>query len=213
LGEESETDPLVLAEAHSALARQIADRGVSAQEIAAFFDGLSAGLRLGLVRRLGRREQRDLYRKVEGFAAVGLTDLVSARRADLEEVRHLGWNTLPLFRAFEKRFCRVPGQDPSRPEELAGYNFQTMAPLTGPGYFVAVEDPARGEVVVDYRRLPESKPADWPEVRSNEVGLGRFVYGFMVDRLRRVSEHVTVGSAARNDRELGSYFTLARDDG
>jgi hypothetical protein len=34
----------------------------------------------------------------------------------------------------------------------------------------------------------------------------------MVDRLRRVSEHVTIGSAARNGRELGSYFVLSRAD-
>ena len=53
----------------------------------------------------------------------------------------------------------------------------------------------------------------WPEVQSNERGLSRFVYGFMVDRLRRVSEHVTIGSAARKGKEMGSYFVLTRDDG
>ncbi|MAG31889.1 MAG: hypothetical protein CL908_13455 [Deltaproteobacteria bacterium] len=119
---------------------------------------------------------------------------------------------MPVFTIFEKRFCRLPGTETSAPESLAGYNFQTMAMLTGPGYFVAVEDVDRGEVLVDYRRLPGTVPADWPQVRSNERGIARFVYGFMVDRLRRVSEHVTVGSAARNGRELGSYFVLARDD-
>ena len=49
-------------------------------------------------------------------------------------------------------------------------------------------------------------------IRSNESGLARFVYGFMVDRLRRVSRDVTIGSAARNGRELGSYFVLSRED-
>jgi hypothetical protein len=34
----------------------------------------------------------------------------------------------------------------------------------------------------------------------------------MVDRLRRVSEHVTIGSAARKGRDLGSYFVLCRVD-
>jgi hypothetical protein len=58
--------------------------------------------------------------------------------------------------------------------------------------------------------VPNEKPSDWPEIRSNERGLSRFVYGFMIDRLRRVSEHVTIGSAARNGKDLGSYFILSR---
>jgi hypothetical protein len=33
----------------------------------------------------------------------------------------------------------------------------------------------------------------------------------MVDTLRRVSEHVTIGSAARNGRDLGSWFILCRE--
>ena len=47
-------------------------------------------------------------------------------------------------------------------------------------------------------------------MRRNEIGLSRFVYGHMIDTLRRVSEHVTIGSAARKGRELGSWFVLAR---
>ena len=34
----------------------------------------------------------------------------------------------------------------------------------------------------------------------------------MVDRVRRVSEHVTIGSASRKGRELGSWFVLTRAD-
>ena len=64
---------------------------------------------------------------------------------------------------------------------------------------------------MDYREVPPAAPAGWPPVRRNEVGAGRFVYGFMVDRLRRVSEHVTIGSAARNGKDLGSWFLLTRE--
>ncbi|MEM9174094.1 MAG: hypothetical protein AAGC67_02580 [Myxococcota bacterium] len=206
------TDPSTLDEVHAAFRRQVGDAGVGPGGIAALFDGLSAELRTALVRRLGRREQRDLYEKVEGYAPVGLADLVPPGRADLEEVRHLGLNTLPAFRVFEKRFCRLPGTDADRPDRLAGYNFQAMAFVTGPGYFVAVEDENTREVLVDYNRLPEAHPGDWPEVRSNERGLSRFVYGFMIDRVRRVSEHVTIGSAARKGKEMGSYFALTRED-
>jgi hypothetical protein len=91
-----------------------------------------------------------------------------------------------------------------------------LGTLTGPGYYRAVEDPGRAEVLVDYNRVPPADaselPEGWPRVRQNEDGLSRFVYGFMVDRLRRVSEHVTIGSAARKGRDLGSWFVLCRDE-
>jgi hypothetical protein len=196
----------------AALIAMIPDPAVPSSSIAGWLDGLEPSLRPRVVRRLGPSAQRALYAKSEGFAELELVDLVPPDRADLEEVRHLGRNTLPLFRIFEKRFCRLPGSAPQSPGSLAGYNFQTMSPVTGPGYFLAVEDSERREVLVDYRKLPSQKPVGWPEIRSNEKGLGRFVYGFMIDRLRRVSEHVTIGSAARNGRELGSYFVLCRSD-
>jgi hypothetical protein len=58
--------------------------------------------------------------------------------------------------------------------------------------------------------VPPGHPADWPGIRRNETGLSQFVYGHMIDTLRRVSEHVTIGSAARKGRDLGSWFVLAR---
>ena len=119
----------------------------------------------------------------------------------------------PAFTHFEKRFCRSHEQDPSHPTALAGCNFQPLAPLTGPGYFVARDDPAGGEVLIDYRELPASHPPDWPEIRSNERGLARLVYGFMLDRLRRVSQQVSIGCATRRGREIGSWFVLARESG
>ena len=180
-------------------------------EVARFLDGLGHEDRGAAVRGTRRGEQRGLYRAAEGFRPVRLVDLVSPATADLAAVRHYGKNTLPLFSYFEKRFCRARGADPEQPGELYGFNFHSMAPLTGPGYFVAVEDGERQEVLVDYRRLPKEHAAGWPEIRSNERGLSRFVYGFMVDTLRRVSEHVTIGSAARGGKDLGSWFILCRE--
>jgi hypothetical protein len=180
--------------------------------IRALLDSAAHADRVAAARSLGRREQRALYAAVEGRLPVQLADLVPPGIGDWIEVRHHGKNTLPAFTHFEKRFCRPPGDDREKPSSLYGYNFQTMSPLTGPGYFIAVDDPARGEVLVDYRRVPERHPDGWPEVKSNERGLSRFVYGFMVDTLRRVSLHVTIGSAARNGRDLGSWFVLVRED-
>jgi len=180
--------------------------------IAALLDGLPAGLRTAAVRGLSRRGQRALFEKVRGFAPVLLQELVPPGRADLETVRHLGRNTLPAFTLFEKHFCRLPGATRAAPELLAGWNCQAISRLTGPGYFVAVADPARPEVLVDYRRLPASRPPDWPPIRGNESGLARLVYGFMVDTLRRVSRDVTIGSAAKHGKPLGSFFVLSRED-
>ena len=67
---------------------------------------------------------------------------------DNEPVRHFGKNTLPLFTHFEKRFCRLPDSDSEKPEQLAGFNFQTMAAVTGPGYYVAVDDEGRTHTFV-----------------------------------------------------------------
>jgi hypothetical protein len=193
------------------LVARLRDSSRKPSEIARFLDDLSHEERVGSVRALGRPEQRRLYETVEGFASVRLVDLVPPSRADFQEVRHYGKNTLPLFTIFEKRFCRAGGHDPESPGELHGYNFQTLTPLTGPGYFVAVEDEKRAEVLVDYRRVPDRRPETWPEIKPNDRGLSRFIYGFMVDTLRRVSEHVTIGSAARNGKDLGSWFVLCRE--
>jgi hypothetical protein len=184
---------------------------IKMDEVAAYLDGLLPGDRVYAARALGRAEQRRLYEAAEGFRPVDLAQLVPAERKDQQTVRHFGRNTLPAFTIFEKRFCRPPGEDPSRPAELHGFNFQRLSPLTGPGYFVAVANESRGEVLIDYRRVPEAAPPGWPRVRSNEVGLSRFVYGHMVDTLRGVSEHVTIGSAARRGRDLGSWFVLCRE--
>ena len=193
------------------LAARLRERPIDPRVVADLLDGLAHAERVDAVRSLGRAQQRDLYAAVENFLPVRLEELVPASAEDLATVRHFGRNTLPLFTHFEKRFCRPPGEDLQKPERLVGFNFQTLQPVTGPGYFVARQDPDRPEVWIDYTELPTHHPADWPQIRSNERGLSRFVYGFMVDTLRRVSEHVTIGSAARKGRDLGSWFVLCRE--
>jgi hypothetical protein len=179
--------------------------------IAGLLDALDSEARIAAIRSLGRTEQRALYRAVEGFRPVTLTDLVPADAGDFATVRHYGRNTLPAFSLFEKRFTRPPGEDREKPGELFGFNFQSMQPVTGPGYFIACQDAQRPEVLVDYTRVPETHPDGWPEIRPNERGLSRFVYGYMVDTLRGVTEHVTIGSAARKGRDMGSWFVLCRE--
>jgi hypothetical protein len=195
------------AELHALLAEARPDP----TRIAALLDGLAHEPRVTAVRALGRAQQRALYRAVDGFRPLGLTDLVPSDVEAFATVRHYGRNTLPAFSFFEKRFSRPPEEEAEKPGELYGFNFQTMQPVTGPGYFIAKADPNRPEVLVDYTHVPERHPDGWPEIRSNERGLSRFVYGYMVDTLRGVSEHVTIGSAARKGRDLGSWFVLCRE--
>jgi hypothetical protein len=184
---------------------------VKPAEIAAFLDGLRHEERVEAIRAAGRSAQRRLYAAVEGHGAVRLADLVPPERKGLETVRHFGRNTLPAFTHFEKRFCRPVEESAAAPAALWGFNATSVAPFVGPGYYVARDDAPSGEVLIDYTRIPPAAPPGWPKLRGNERGPARFVYGFMVDRLRRVSEHVTIGSAARRGRELGSWFLLCRE--
>ncbi|UCE86115.1 MAG: hypothetical protein JSU66_17630 [Deltaproteobacteria bacterium] len=184
---------------------------VDPADVAARLDGMSHAERVEAIRSLGRAEQRRLYEAVDGFASLRLLDLVPAGVGELVTVRHFGRNTLPLFTHFEKRFCRPRGEDPEKPSALYGFNHQSLSRLTGPGCFVARNDETRPEVLIDYREVPPERPGGWPEIRSNERGLARLVYGGMVDTLRRVSEHVSIGSAARGGRDLGSWFVLCRE--
>lgn len=181
------------------------------QPISDLLDGLDEPSRLAAVRSLGRGQQRKLWHAVDGFRSVRLVDMVPPGVPDLTAVRHYGKNSLPLFRLFEKRFYRPGGQDPSHPKELGGANFQSIQLLTGPGYFVAVDSPERPEVLIDYYRVPKVKPDDFFPIEENRRNRGGLVYGYMIDTLRRVSEHVTIGSAAKHGKDIGAYFVLCRD--
>ena len=95
-------------------------------------------------------------------------------------------------------------------DQLWGYNHQSLAWLTGPGYFV-VHQEGDAPAAIDYRLVPPSHPPSWPAVKPNDVGFSRFVYRDMVDYLRRVSRHVLIGRATRYGKELPNYFLLCRE--
>ena len=179
---------------------------VDAAAIAEYLDRLTPDQRREAITALsGPRLQSRLYRAVASAPRVRLDDLVPADAPALGEVIFHGKNSLPAFTLFQKRFCRPP----RAVEELWGYNHQSLAWLTGPGYFVVHDDPGRG-VAIDYREVPPDHPPAWPEVRPNDRGFSRFVYSGMVDYLRRVARDVFIGSAHRGGRELGNYFVLSR---
>jgi len=178
-----------------------------AAAIAEFLDRLSPSARREAIAALsGPRLQRTLYQAVARTPRVTLADLVPPDAAPLREVIFHGKNSLPAFTHFQKRFCRPP----RAADELWGYNHQTLAWLTGPGYFVVHEEPARG-AAIDYRAVPPQGCPTWPPVKSNDAGFSRFVYKDMVDYLRRVTDDVFIGSAHRHGEETGNYFVLCRD--
>lgn len=153
-----------------------------------------------------RRDQlRLLYTLVEGFAPMTLDDLVPSGKPPLQAVRHIGRNTLPLFSHFEKRFYRLEGL-----AAVGGANFQSTSTFTGPGYFTAAAHEDRAEIVIDYNRIPDRAPEGWPALTPNDHGLGRLVYGGMIDTVRRVSRHVSIGAAQRAEHAASAYFTLCR---
>jgi hypothetical protein len=178
------------------------------EAFANLMDGIGHEERVRVIRALKKKDQKAMWELSSGYRPISLEDMV-ATPASFVQVRHIGRNTLPVFTKFEKRFCRPETQGAR--EELMGYNWGGAQPLIGPGYFMAYFNENTKEVDIDYRLTPESKPDDWPEIKDNNSGLGKLVFGNMVDSLRKVSEHITIGSAARNGKPLGSWFVLCRE--
>jgi len=170
------------------------------------FDEATHAQRVAATRQFDKNIQRTLWE-----AAVGRSvpfDQIVPTEEPLKEVIHVGTNTIPVFREFEKRFCRPPTTNGA--EVAFGYNENWYKFATSPGYYVA-EQEENGEFLVDYTRLPDQKPGAWPKIRSNAYLLGIFVFYGMKDRLRRVSEHVTIGRAYKK-KPMNQYFVLVRDD-
>jgi hypothetical protein len=192
------------------------DEAANVDAIAAFLDGLTHDARLSQTRALGRDAQRQLYRKAAAAKPLTLLDFVPQAVTPRIEVIHHGRNTLPLpgsLRHFQKRFSRPDSSD----TQLYGFNMSPFLTTIGPGFFVAVstagrpEWEARGAVVIDYFQIPDGPvPAGWPKVIPNTQGLQRFVYHRTRDFMRRVSTHVTIGAAFKEEKSLDHYFILCR---
>jgi hypothetical protein len=188
------------------------------EEIASYLDRLSAARRKDESLSLSRQQQRLLFGLVSSAPPITLEHFVPESVGERTEVIHYGRNTIPVpapLQRFEKRFSSPPGEK----GRLFGYNEGITRRFIGPGYFVAEPtdyQPAWrdfGAVVVDYFQVPNGPvPTDWPKVVSNRQGLQRFVFDQTRDFMRKVSAHVSIGSAFRGDEELGFWFVLCRDD-
>jgi hypothetical protein len=64
---------------------------------------------------------------------------------------------------------------------------------------------------VDYYSIPEEQLEGAPALKENTAGLQTLVYGNMIDVLRRVSAHVSIGRAVKKGKDTGNYFLLCRE--
>lgn len=181
--------------------------GVSPAEVAEHLDALAPAQRVAETVALGRDAQQRLW-EIAGrsMTPLALSDFVPTDAPALQPFPFEGKNSLPVLTRFRKVFYR-------RSEGgLGGYNDSPAGWIVGPGYYVFRESPdGPGPVVVDYMEIPASHPAGWPEIRSNEQGLTRFVYGFTKDFLRRVSRDVVIGRAyRRGEAPMPNWFVLCR---
>ena len=180
--------------------------------IAGEFEAASPHERVDITHALDGSDQEKLWHAAHG-GPVSIGEMVPKDLGPLRPVIFHGKNSLPAFTHFEKRFCR-PAAGIER-DELWGYNYQPtkwLAPLTGPGYFVAYDANGLGSVAVDYTRIPPGKPAEWPEIHDNTYRLSRFIYNGTIDYLRRVSQHLLIGRATRAGKEMPNWFLLCRED-
>jgi len=185
---------------------------VDLQAIAAEFEAAPPRERVEITEALDGKEQEKLWHAADG-RPVSIGEMVPKDLGPLRPVIFHGKNSLPAFTHFQKRFCR-PAAGTDR-DELWGYNYQPtkwLAPLTGPGYFVAYDSTGLGSVAVDYTRIPAGRPAEWPEIHDNSYRLSRFIYNGTIDYLRRVSEHLLIGRATRAGKEMPNWFLLCRED-
>ncbi len=161
-------------------------------------DALDHDARVNWMRGLGRSQLRRLFDLAEQGGPLTV-DWYAGEEGEV--VIHEGQNSLPAFTTFQKRFVRFEGR-------VQGYNHQTLQPLTGPGHFTVRHDGQN--VVIDYNLVPPTKPEVFPPLVPNEKGFSRLVYGFMIDRMRRVSRDCTIGAAEKGGKRMGAWFMLTR---
>jgi hypothetical protein len=173
-------------------------------------DELGHAARVWSVRQWTRANMATLWDAVKGFRRLTLDDYVPPSLLPHVEVIHHGKNSLPAHTHFQKRFCKpkLPGSEGT----LIGFNFQTLSPATGPGYFVTHTSAQPGEIDIDYTMIPDEKPDSWPEIVPNSSRLGRFVYYGMIDVMRGISTHVSIGRAMKKHGFIDAWFVLVRED-
>jgi len=180
------------------------DLGAVAQHL----DGLDHDERVRQVRSVPGGLQKRLFAAADGWRSLDMQYFVPDETPDRTFVRHYGKNSLPLFSHFEKRFARP---EPGSPV-MWGFNHGPMMGIVGPGHFVLRTGPSELELHVDYYSHPPDRIEGAPKLARNDKGISALVYGHMVDVLRGVSDHVSIGRAVKKGADTPNYFLLCRQD-
>jgi hypothetical protein len=198
--------------------RNLIDGHLDLERLSSNLDQLGHFGRLWSVRQWTRRHMAVLWEALLDFRPTTLDDFVPPSVEPLTEVIHYGKNSLPIVSRFEKHFCRPHSTNGTAGGVLFGFNVQSLAALTGPGYFVARdtmrEDGAAdvAAVAFDYTMGATGKAASWPAVRPSSHCLGRWVYGGAVDIVRGLSRHVTIGRVRKKGAWEDTWFVLVREE-
>lgn len=183
----------------------LSQRGITLPEVHQHLDRLTPEARVREATSLDRPTQAVLWGLAVQSSPVTHEDLVPASKGTFDPEPFQGQNDQPLFRSFKKVFYRLPDGT------IAGRNESSVAPVVGHGYYSVVPGGPDG-VYIDYTRLPQQKPASWPEIRRNDRGVSIVVYGFMKDYLRRVHGRILIGHAQKPLVGSMGHFVLARPD-
>jgi hypothetical protein len=175
--------------------------------VTSHLDALSSTERVAQVRAVPGKLQSRLFAAAHDHRSLSFSDFVPADKPEREFVRHYGKNSLPLFSHFEKRFARP---EPGSPV-LWGFNHGPLMGVIGPGHFVMRTGPEPTELHVDYYSTPPERLDGAPPLAPNDKGISTAIYGNMIDVLRGVSEHVTIGRALKHGKETPNYFLLCRE--
>jgi len=139
---------------------KLVDQGSSRSDIADYMSGLSPRKRVDEALSITGKRQAKLFEAVEGGRKLTPADFVPDDVSMGRTIIFEGRNSLPMFTRFQKRFARVESG------QVVGYNHQTWAFATGPGFFVVKEGVPEakvlGELYLDYTDMPKEVPLGWP---------------------------------------------------
>ncbi|MBN2797522.1 MAG: hypothetical protein JXX28_00080 [Deltaproteobacteria bacterium] len=172
-------------------------------------DQADSGALRGWLGALNRRELAALFDLAAEGAPMRPDELL---RPDGGVTIATGRNQLPVFSRFEKRFARVG-------DEIVGYNHTPwlVRLLAGAGHFVVrPADDASGELWIDYTLMPSGQHREFPALSEQHRPLFPFIYGDMIDKVRRVSAQVLIGHSFKPSGRGGlnddAYFALLLPD-
>ncbi|MDY0003720.1 MAG: hypothetical protein RBU30_20645 [Polyangia bacterium] len=192
------------------------------EEIGRYLEGLDLSERLEEIHSLCPSAMAMLYARAAEAPPIGEAHFVPEGTPALTQVIHHGWNSLPAFRGFQKRFCVSRTAADGAPEIVGYNNNPPLLKSVGitPGYFRLRRTAGlahwerRGALVIDYHEPPPAGPVapGWPRIIPNSVGLQKLAFDKTRDFMRKVSAQVSIGAAYKWEQALGVYFVLCRED-